>query len=714
MKILKYIIIAVYIGLILVMGCATFIEQSGGAELAAQRVYHSWWFILLWAVLVLLGGVYMTKRKLFRQLPLCLLHFSFVIILLGAALTFFFGKKGTVHLREGEPVAVFISSDKHIEKLPFQLRLDSFRISYYPSTQAPSDFISRISYSDDVIHNIANSSTKDSNGGQKNSNGGKNSAAKGHVHTAVISMNRVFIYKGYRFYQSSFDPDLKGSVLSLNYDPWGIGITYSGYLLLALSMILVIGDRRLEFRQLLRSPSLRKGVLVFVLCFSTGNICAPARSLPTISNEKAYAVARCQVVYNNRVSPLNTVALDFLQKIYGRRSYKGLCAEQVVYGWLARPEVWRAEKMILIKNATLRRRLGIREGRYASLDDLFTPPGEYKLFSMASLEQEQTPLGKAVRQTDEKVGLILMLVNHNLFTPLPRGASRLSASRVEAEILYNRIPFTRILFMANLAVGFLSFLCVLFVVIGRIKRPLGEKILRVATLILFVSFIFAVCGYALRWYVGGRVPLSNGYETMLLMSVLVMLLAILLCRRFPFAVPMGLMLSGFTLLVSYLGQMNPQITPLMPVLHSPLLSIHVCVIMAAYALLAFITINAVFALILILRRNPLNMKTHNLILAQLTALSRVMLYPAVFLLAAGIFLGAVWANISWGAYWSWDPKETWALITLMVYAVAFHHRSLKFLNRDIFFHSYIIIAFLALLMTYFGVNYFMGGMHSYA
>lgn len=700
MKILKYIIIAVYLGLILVMGCATFMEQSGGAELAAQRVYHSWWFILLWAALVLLGGVYMTKRKLFRQLPLCLLHFSFVIILVGAALTFFFGKKGTIHLREGEPVAVFISSDKHIEKLPFHLRLDSFRISYYPSTQAPSDFISRISYSDDVIRNI--------------SNNGQNPAAKGRVHTAVISMNRVFKYKGYRFYQSSFDPDLKGSVFSLNYDPWGIGITYSGYLLLALSMILVIGDRRLEFRQLLRSPSLRKGVLFVVLCFLMGNVCAPARSLPTISNEKSSAVARYQVVYNNRVSPLNTVALDFLQKIYGRRSYKGLSAEQVVYGWMARPEVWRAEKMILIKNASLRQRLGIREGRYASLDDLFTASGEYKLFSMASLEQEQTPLGKSVRQTDEQVGLILMLVNHNLFTPLPKGASRLSASRVEAEILYNRIPFTKILFMGNLSVGFLSFLCLLFVVVGRIKRPLGEKILRIATLILFVSFIFAVCGYALRWYVGGRVPLSNGYETMLLMSVLVMLLTILLCRRFPFAVPMGLMLSGFTLLVSYLGQMNPQITPLMPVLHSPLLSIHVCVIMAAYALLAFMTINAVFALILILKRNPLNMKTHNLILAQLTALSRLMLYPAVFLLAAGIFLGAVWANISWGAYWSWDPKETWALITLMVYAVAFHHRSLHFLNRDIFFHSYIIIAFLALLMTYFGVNYFMGGMHSYA
>ncbi len=686
MKILKYLIFAVYIGLVIVMGYATFVEQAGGTELAAQRVYHSWWFIFMWAALVMLGGAYMTKRKLFRQLPLCLLHFSFVVILLGAAITFVFGKKGTVHLRENEPVAVFITSDKRIESLPFQLTLLSFRINYYPSTQAPSDFITNISYT--------------GNDGKSNK--------------AVISMNRVFKFKGYRLYQSSFDPDLKGSILSLNYDPWGIGITYLGYLLLALSMILVLADKRLEFRQLLRSSALKKGVMIVLLIFVVGNFSASARSLPTINVRKSHEVARYQVVYNNRVSPLNTVARDFLQKIYGRSAYKGLSAEQVVFGWLAKPEVWRGEKMILIKNAALRMRLGIREGRYASLNDLFTPSGEYKLFSLAPLEQEQTPMGKAVRQTDEKVGLILMLLNHNLFSPLPKGAPRLSSAHVEAEILYNRIPFTKILFMTNLSVGFLSFFCLLFVIIGKMKRSLGIKIQRLATAILVVSFIFALCGYALRWYVGGRVPLSNGYETMLLMSVLVMLLTIVLCRRFSFAVPMGLLLSGFTLLVSHLGQMNPQITPLMPVLHSPLLSIHVCVIMAAYALLAFMTINAIFALILILRRNPLNMINRASVIAQLTILSRVMLYPAVFLLTAGIFLGAVWANISWGAYWSWDPKETWALITLMVYSVAFHRRSLKFLNNDLFFHSYIIIAFLALLMTYFGVNYFMGGMHSYA
>ena len=169
----------------------------------------------------------------------------------------------------------------------------------------------------------------------------------------------------------------------------------------------------------------------------------------------------------------------------------------------------------------------------------------------------------------------------------------------------------------------------------------------------------------------------------------------------------GFLLSGFTLLVSYLGQMNPQITHLMPVLSSPLLSAHVSIIMMAYALLAFMMLNGLYALIL----STLDREAD---LTSLTVLSRLMLYPAVFLLSAGIFLGAVWANISWGRYWSWDPKEVWALITLMIYAVAFHRQSIPLLRHPKVFHAYLLLAFLAVLMTYFGVNYFLGGMHSYA
>lgn len=685
MKVIKYAILTLYVVITGVLGYATFLGQAEGAGAAATHIYHTPWFCLLWALLVLSSGIYLTKRKLYRQLPLCLLHLSFVIILIGAMITFLFGKKGSMHLRQGEASAAYITQDKHIGNLPFQLTLDRFQVKYYPGTHAPSDFISHI----------------------------HRDGADGQREKAVISMNNIYRSHGYRFYQSSFDTDMKGTVLSVNYDPWGTGVTYFGYALLALSMFLTLFDRHQEFRRLLNSPALRRGLCLLAICSGVHQT-ASARSIPTINGQKAEEVARYQVVYNDRIVPLNTVAIDFMRKVYGKTSYKGLSAEQVIYGWMARPEVWKEEKMIRIKNRELRKRLGIN-GQYASMQDLFDADGQYRLMSMVQQEQAKDAMGKALRETDEKAGLILMLVNRTLFTPLSPDEPHLDEPHVEAEILYNRIPFTAILFMLNLTVGFLCFFFLLYSVTRQTKKKISAKISVISTWVLFFSFTFALCGYILRWYIGGRIPLSNGYETMLLLGLLVMGITLLLHRRFRFITPFGMLLSGFALLVSHLGQMNPQITPLMPVLHSPLLSLHVSVIMAAYALLAFMMLGGIFACILILRPMPATMQSEKeSIIRQLTTLSRLMLYPAVFLLAIGIFLGAVWANVSWGSYWSWDPKETWALITLMVYGVAFHDRSLPFLRNDLYFHLYLTLAFLTVLMTYFGVNFFMSGMHSYA
>jgi ABC-type transport system involved in cytochrome c biogenesis permease subunit len=190
------------------------------------------------------------------------------------------------------------------------------------------------------------------------------------------------------------------------------------------------------------------------------------------------------------------------------------------------------------------------------------------------------------------------------------------------------------------------------------------------------------------------------------LALALLALTLLLCRRIRIILPFGFLLAGFALLVAWLGQRNPQITLLMPVLSSPLLSAHVSIIMMSYALLAFMMLNGLYALLA-----GKHGSTQQL---QLTLLNRLMLYPAVFLLAAGIFLGAVWANISWGKYWSWDPKETWALITLLIYAIPLHAKSLPALQQPKWFNLYLTLAFLTVLMTYFGVNYFLGGMHSYA
>lgn len=677
---MKRFILIIYVALVVVLAVATFVEQARGTAYIGEQVYGSAWFCALWGVLAVLTVVACIRMRLWRRVPLLLLHGSFLVILGGAFLTFVWGEQGYVHLEEGQATDRFMVRDNgELLPLPFSLRLDSFRVQCYPGTDAPQDYISYILLSD----------------------------SSGREQMATVSMNRILTHRGYRFYQSSYDPDGRGSWLSVNHDPWGIGVTYAGYALLGLSMLGVLFSRSGEFLRLLRHPLLRKGgfLLLFLLL---GAVQVQGRKLPVLKQHQADSLAAVQVIYHDRVVPFNTLARDFVLKLTGRPTYKGLTPERVVGGWLLHPEVWKDEPMIRIKNADLRRRLGV-EGDFACLSDLFDGQ-TYRLQAYwdasAGKADQLSPLEKAIVETDEKVALILMLQNGTLIQPLPADGSvqPLSRAQVRAELLYNHIPFSQLLFMFNLTMGLLAFGLLLYKGMRR-TMPVGRVfrcVERVLTCALWAALLFHASGYALRWYIGGRIPLSNGYETMQFLALATLLLSCLFRRRFPFTLPFGFLLSGFALLVSYLGQMNPQITPLMPVLVSPWLSSHVSLIMMSYALFAFMMLNGVLALCV--RREAL----------RLMLLSRLLLYPAVFFLGAGIFLGAIWANVSWGHYWSWDPKEVWALITFMIYAVAFHADSLPRFRKPLFFHIYMISSFLTVLMTYFGVNYVLGGMHSYA
>ena len=195
--------------------------------------------------------------------------------------------------------------------------------------------------------------------------------------------------------------------------------------------------------------------------------------------------------------------------------------------------------------------------------------------------------------------------------------------------------------------------------------------------------------------------MAGGFDSMTLMSMVIGIVALFTARRHPMAPPIGLLTMGFCLLVAMMSGSNPPVTNLMPVLSSPLLTLHVTVIMTAYALFFFAMAGGVAALIRPTLRQT--MERTNLL----------MLYPAVALLALGIVIGAVWANISWGNYWSWDPKEVWALITLIVYAFPLHP-SLSVSREPKKFFLYCTLAFLSVIITYFGVNILLGGMHSYA
>ena len=669
----------IFVALLIVMGAATFIEHAEGTEYAQTTIYHSWWFFALWTMLALLSLIILIKRKIWRRPATGLLHLSFIVILLGAATSYFTGKEGVVHLRKGIAQQIY-SDGKTNQILPFTLTLDSFVIDYYPGTNAPADFISYVS--------IGKAPLSSPKGDTLASIEGNFEASPRGGLEGAISMNNPLKFEGYRFFQSSFDRDLQGTVLSIKHDPWGIFITYTGYILLLLSIILrLLGGKvmrlldRFASRLLGGKNSKPHNLITLTLCLIS--IGATARSLPTVSDEKAEQMARMQVIYNDRIAPFNTLAQDIVKKIYGSDSYHGLSAEQVVYGWIARPDVWKDEPLIKIKDSRLREELGIK-GNYACLSELTK-----HIDKLAS-----TP---SYRSVDEKVGILLMLANGTLIKPLPKDVAPLTKERVEAEILYNAIPFNKIMFMYHLSLGIIAF--ILFLWNQRTGKMKTAMTLLKALSCVSLAFISAY--YLLRWYIGGRIPMGNGYETMLFMSLCIMLISVVMQRRTIMFTPFGFLLSGFTMLVAHLSDMNPQITPLMPVLSSPLLTLHVSVIMMAYALLSFTALLSLWGLI--------NSSTH-----QLINLSTKITTYAVLLLAIGIFLGAVWANVSWGRYWGWDPKEVWALITLLVYSVPLHRKSIKLLQNPKYYHLYMLLAFLTVLMTYFGVNYFLGGMHSYA
>lgn len=716
------------------MMVATVVEKQHGSDFVREYIYGAWWMVALWGASALLSLFYIIKQQLYKQLLTFALHLSFLLILAGAGVTYLFGIQGRLHLRVGEnATGEFAFSDGQTQQFPFLIQLKEFELRYYDGTFAPMDYVSHIEVLDGT-----------------------------QTHEGVISMNNIFRYRGYRFYQSGYDRDAQGATLSISYDPYGIGITYSGYAMLLITMIAFFFQRGSTFRRLLRHPALRRGLLTVAVLVSAINASAAPQTLP---REVAAEFGNLHIYYNDRICPLQTLARDFTAKLYGKTSYEGLTAEQVLTGWFFFYDDWKQEPMIKIKGGEVRRLLGI-EGAYARLTD-FTDRNGYRLD--AALQGEGVENRRNAESANEKFNLVSMLctgsllkiypynesdgeqaVWYSLADQLPRtmpyeqwlfigNSLNLVAEQVarrdyaevvnllqkirlyqireadeglpserlfRAEQLYNEANYNRPLAMACLTLGIICFM--LFVMYDGAKKQM--RWLRLA-LLAIVGCIAAYLTFhiALRWMVSGHVPLSNGFETMQFMAWCSVVLTLLFAGRFRLALPFGLLLCGFTMLVAMMGEATPQITQLMPVLQSPLLSIHVVVIMIAYTLLAFTMLNGLTALIIRRTRPEAEQEIESLYI-----LSRLMLYPAVFLLAAGIFIGAVWANVSWGRYWGWDPKEVWALITMMVYASALHSQSLSRFRCPIFFHAFCIVAFLTVIITYFGVNFLLGGMHSYA
>lgn len=715
---------------IVAMASATLIGTSGGQAAADRAVYSTPWFTALWALGAALGTIYFLRRHV-RRAPILALHASLLLILAGAGLTRLTAHRGRLHLREGVAASEYTDEDGGRRKLPFQVRLDRFEVDYHEGQAAAMDYRSTVTIKDG-----------------------------GGTERAVISMNHVCDHGGARLYQASYDDDLRGTTLAVSEDRWGTSVTYAGYALLLLSLLWTLLDPRGRFRRLLRGQREWGGgrSLTLLLCLMAT---LGAKAQRTVSPEVADELGRALIVYNGRVCPVETFALDFTKKMHGSRSYNGLSATQVLAGVMLYPDDWLGEPFMRIKGKQLRERLG-GLGEYVAPADLLG--GGYRLGPMLREAQgRKDKLSEQVLDADDRLMLLMgvMRLEAARMFPYPSGrrgevawysptqaqpkgmaaaqrqyvrsilpmTARLAASgqeqmaveavaklrkyqaayggksvppawRMEAEHWYNAVPFATLLFMANLALGFLSAFWLTR------RRGYGWFTAGMA-----ISWALLTLCLGLRWAASGNVPMGNGYETMLLVAWLVMAAALPLSRRVRPMTTFGLLASGLMLLVSHLSQMDPAISQRMPVLNSPLLTVHVSVIMLSYALLS-LTFMAAAAWFL---TAPFSGRKSVRELRQgLKPLSELFLYPAVATLAAGIFIGAVWANVSWGNYWSWDPKETWALITLLIYAAPLHQSSYAALRREKWYHLYLLLAFVSLIVTYFGVNYFMSGMHSYA
>ncbi|EJQ2687679.1 cytochrome c biogenesis protein CcsA [Campylobacter jejuni] len=662
----------------------------------------------------------------------------------------------------------FISWALSYEQLPFDIYLRDFVLDRYPGSMSPASYASEITV--------------------KNNNENFNYR---------IFMNNVLDYDGYRFYQSSYDQDEKGTVLSVNKDPGKIP-TYIGYFLLCLGMFMNFLNPHSRFRTLARlinKDTLKHtSVIIFILLLSFGSEKTFAQdlnsTLPVVNTNHAKALATLivQKSADGRMVPFDTLSREILEKIHQSDSYKGQNSNAVMLSMLVDVNKWQMEPFILMpQNQAVRDAIAnileIPSAKYISYKDFFDENNRYKLQKYVENANRKNPnargvFDKEIIKLDERANVVNLVFSGELFKFIPvqnnpnnvwlapfsavttlkgdeghivwaliqnyfsavenafkdgnwtkadEGLKFIkeyqekigykvmpSKTKVEMEIFSNKAEIFVKLAPVYLIAGFLLLILVFSkMVIPNLKISFIFKVVYVLNVL---AFVIHTLGLGLRAYLSGHAPWSNGYESMVYIAWALSLSGIFFSRKSPIALSLTSILSGVVLMVAHLSEMNPQITNLVPVLNSYWLSIHVSVITASYGFLGLCALLGIFTLFLMcfLKKDG----KYNLnILRNITEATRINEMAMIFglcLLTVGNFLGAIWANESWGRYWSWDSKETWALVSILVYAAILHLRMIpKYCNQFVF-ALWSMFAYWVIIMTYFGVNYFLTGLHSYA
>lgn len=648
-----------------------------------------------------------------------------------------------------------LSYGEKVKHLPFSIKLTDFTLDRYPGSNSPSG------YKSDVI-------LIDSRSGIEK--------------PYLIYMNNILKHGGYRFFQSSYDQDEKGTILSVNRDLAGMLVTYTGYGIMILFIILSLVTPGSHFRKVTGkywTSGLRKGVIAAIILFAGSFMTQVSAQRLVVNSEAADNFGKILVQdQKGRTKPLYTLSSDILRKVSRENKFAGYTPMQVFLGLYLDFGNWQTVPLIKVSDKSLQKTLGIRSD-YAAFSDIvdLSDQGSYKLSGIvesaySKAPAERTRTDKEVIKLDERVNICYMIYRGDFMKvfPLKDGTTHwgnadealagatskedslflqniipmyveavksgnnanateigiaiaayqerfsnydLPASgKVKAEILYYKLKIFERLFPAYSAVGLIMVIVLLVVVVtGRFENSL---LLKVLTGLLAAGFLFHTFGLGLRWYISGHSPMSNGYESMIFISWVTILAGFIFRKRSWFALAATGVLAGLTLMVAHLSFMDPEITALVPVLQSYWLTLHVSVITGSYGFLGLGALLGLIIMILMTLSNRGNIERTSQTIDELTAINYKTLTLGLYFLTIGTFLGAVWANESWGRYWGWDPKETWSLITIIVYSFVIHSRIIPGMKDIYTFNLMSLFAFASVLMTYFGVNYYLSGLHSYA
>ena len=649
-----------------------------------------------------------------------------------------------------------------VRELPFSILLRDFQLERYPGSKSPSSYASEITLTDQ---------------------------SASVIRPFRIFMNNILKYKGYRFFQSSFDQDEKGTVLSVNQDYWGTLISYLGYFLMALGMILTIFSKNSRFQTLIRLSSklqaMRKTMKVLVIgiivsVFGMNSHSAYAAGNQNVKETLLESFSELLVQdHQGRIEPVNTLASDLLRKISRNDEWEGMSAIEVFLDMNANPDKWKNIPFIKVGNSELIKSLGY-SGNYVSFSQMFDPSGNYRLNAQVqeSYNKKQTQrnkLDKEIINVDERVNICYQIYNGEFLKifPIPHDANKTwttqtalpaflkkeeadfaknilnlfytdynlsvtsgnyskpneylgyikkyqvtygseimpSPTKIKMEILYNEWNIFGKLAIIYVLLGFV----LLVVHFMLIFKPSGSfsKLINGGAILIFAAFMLYTAGLIIRWYISGHAPWSNGYETMIYVGWATSLSGFIFMKRSPITLAVTTILASIILFVAGMNWMNPEITNLVPVLKSYWLVVHVAVITASYGFLLMGALLGTLNLVLMILRNKKNDKNISFTILEVSYIIEMALMIGLLMLTIGSFIGGIWANESWGRYWGWDPKETWALVSVLVYTIILHLRKVPGLKSIFSLSCLALVGVSSVLMTFFGVNYYLSGMHSY-